>query len=75
MHQVNTRASFACAQACLPHLLKSDNPHILTMSPPPNLSPQWFANHTAYTISRHESPLVSEFADGGVAVNLAGHGD
>ena len=74
MHQVNTRASFACAQACLPHLLKSDNPHILTMSPPPNLSPQWFANHTAYTISKYGMSLVTlglaaEFADEGVAVN------
>lgn len=74
MHQVNTRASFACAQACLPHLLKSDNPHILTMSPPPNLSAQWFANHTAYTISKYGMSLVTlglaaEFADEGVAVN------
>ncbi len=74
MHQVNTRASFACAQACLPHLMKSDNPHILTMSPPPNLSAQWFANHTAYTISKYGMSLVTlglaaEFADEGVAVN------
>lgn len=74
MHQVNTRATFACAQACLPHLLKSDNPHILTMSPPPNLSPQWFANHTAYTISKYGMSLVTlglaaEFSDDGVAVN------
>ena len=70
MHQVNTRASFAC----LPHLMKSDNPHILTMSPPPNLSAQWFANHTAYTISKYGMSLVTlglaaEFADEGVAVN------
>ena len=74
MYQVNTRASFACAQACLPHLMKSDNPHILTMSPPPNLSAQWFANHTAYTISKYGMSLVTlglaaEFEDEGVAVN------
>ncbi|WP_417803455.1 SDR family oxidoreductase [Thalassospira lucentensis] len=74
MHQVNTRATFACAQACLPHLMKSDNPHILTMSPPPNLSAQWFANHTAYTISKYGMSLMTlglaaEFADAGVAVN------
>jgi citronellol/citronellal dehydrogenase len=74
MAQVNTRATFACAQACLPHLLKSENPHILTMSPPPNLSAQWFANHTAYTISKYGMSLVTlglaaEFVDEGVAVN------
>src|SRR6185436_19097650 len=34
MHQVNTRGTFACSQACLPHLLKSPNPHILNISPP-----------------------------------------
>src|SRR5690606_16395468 len=30
MQQVNARGSFLCAQACLPHLLEADNPHILT---------------------------------------------
>ncbi|OKH87511.1 NAD(P)-dependent oxidoreductase [Thalassospira sp. TSL5-1] len=74
MAQVNTRATFACAQACLPHLLKSDNPHILTMSPPPNMSPQWFANHPAYTMSKYGMSLATfglaaEFADEGVGVN------
>jgi citronellol/citronellal dehydrogenase len=44
------------------------------MSPPPNLSPQWFANRTAYTISKYGMSLVTlclaaEFADEGVAVN------
>ncbi|MDP2699117.1 NAD(P)-dependent oxidoreductase [Thalassospira sp.] len=59
MHQVNSRATFACAQACLPHLLAADNPHILTMSPPLNLSPHWFANHTAYTMSKYGMSLVT----------------
>jgi citronellol/citronellal dehydrogenase len=34
MNQVNTRGTYLCAQACLPHLLKSENPHVLTLSPP-----------------------------------------
>src|SRR5689334_17316148 len=33
MHQINTRGTFACSQACLPHLLKAQNPHILNLSP------------------------------------------
>jgi citronellol/citronellal dehydrogenase len=28
MHQINTRGTFACSQACIPHLLKAANPHI-----------------------------------------------
>lgn len=30
----------------IPHLLKSRNPHILNLSPPLNLNPVWFKNHT-----------------------------
>ena len=40
MQQVNARGSFLCAQACLPHLLRAPNPHILTLAPPPSLDPQ-----------------------------------
>src|SRR5579871_3824145 len=29
MHQINTRGTFACSQACIPHLAKAENPHIL----------------------------------------------
>ena len=36
MHQVNVRGTFSCSQACIPHLLKSSNPHILNISPPLN---------------------------------------
>ncbi|MFW2571155.1 SDR family NAD(P)-dependent oxidoreductase, partial [Legionella sp. 29fVS95] len=32
MQAVNARATFACSQAAIPHLRKSDNPHILTLS-------------------------------------------
>ena len=43
MQQVNARGTFACSQACLPHLLKSPNPHILNISPPLDMSPNWFS--------------------------------
>jgi citronellol/citronellal dehydrogenase len=52
MHQVNTRGTFACSRACLPHLDKAANPHILTMSPPPSLDPRWYGPHLAYTLSK-----------------------
>jgi citronellol/citronellal dehydrogenase len=52
MHQVNVRGTFLCSQACLPHLLKSDNPHILNLSPPLNMETRWFKNHVAYTMTK-----------------------
>ena len=56
MMTVNTRGTFACSQACLPHLKRSSNPHILNLSPPLNMDARWFAPHVAYTMAeiRHE---------------------
>ncbi len=42
MHQINTRGTFLCSQACLPHLKKAKNPHILNLSPPLNMEARWF---------------------------------
>ena len=52
MWDVNMRATFLASQACIPHLKKAANPHILTLSPPLNLEAKWFAPHVAYTISK-----------------------
>ena len=74
MQQVNSRGSFLCAQACLPHLLKADNPHILTLCPPPSLDPKWWGPHTGYTLAKMGMSFVTlglaaEFGRRGVAVN------
>ncbi|WP_266171922.1 SDR family oxidoreductase [Dyella subtropica] len=74
MQQVNARGSFLCAQACLPHLLQSSNPHILTLAPPPSLDPKWWAAHTGYTLAKMGMSFVTlglagEFGPKGVAVN------
>ena len=74
MHQVNVRGTFACTQACLPHLLKSSNPHILNIAPPLNLEARWFAPHVAYTMAKYGMSLcvlgmAEEFREQGVAVN------
>jgi citronellol/citronellal dehydrogenase len=53
MHQVNARGTFACSQACIPHLLKAENGHILNISPPLNMNPLWFKNHVAYTMAKY----------------------
>jgi len=74
MQTINARGTYLCSQACLPHLLKATNPHILTLSPPLNLNPRWFAAHAAYTISKYGMSMctlgmAAEFKDRGVAVN------
>ncbi len=52
MHGINTRGTFACSQACIPHLAKAANPHILNISPPLNMEARWFAPHVAYTMAK-----------------------
>ena len=74
MYQVNTRGTFMVTQACLPHLKKAANPHVLMLAPPPNLDPKWFAPHAAYTIAKYGMSLCvlgmsAEFAPLGIAVN------
>ena len=74
MHQVNARGTFLCSQACIPHLARAANPHILTLSPPPKLEPRWFAPHLAYTMAKYGMSLcvlglAEELRDRGIAVN------
>lgn len=74
MQQVNARGTFLCAQACLPHLLRATNPHILTLAPPPSLDPKWWAPHTGYTLAKMGMSFVTlglaaEFAGEGIAIN------
>ncbi len=56
MMGINVRGTYLCSQACLPHLAKAPNPHILSLSPPLDLRAKWFAPHLAYSMStiRHE---------------------
>jgi citronellol/citronellal dehydrogenase len=74
MQQVNMRGTFLVTQSCLPYLQDAANPHVLMLSPPPNLDPKWFAPHTAYTIAKYGMSLCvlgmsAEFAARGIAVN------
>jgi citronellol/citronellal dehydrogenase len=74
MHQINTRGTFLGSQACLPHLLKAKNPHILNLSPPLNFEEKWFAPHVAYTMAKFGMSLcvlgmAGEFRSQGVGVN------
>jgi citronellol/citronellal dehydrogenase len=74
MFGVNVRGTYACSQACIPHLRKAANPHILNLAPPPNLNPRWFQRHLAYTMAKYGMSLcvlgmAEEFRADGIAVN------
>ncbi len=78
MHSINTRGTFACSQACIPHLRKSAkdgrNPHIMNLSPPLNMETKWFAPHVAYTMAKFGMSMcvlgmAGELAKDGIAVN------
>ena len=74
MHDINVRGTFMVSKHCLPHLKKSDNPHILTLSPPINMDEKWFGNHLAYTMAKYGMSmtvigLAEELKEYGIAVN------
>jgi citronellol/citronellal dehydrogenase len=74
MQQVNTRGTFLTSRACLPHLKQSGNPHILTLSPPLDMRPKWFAGHLGYSLSKYGMSLcmlglAEEYRAHGVACN------
>lgn len=74
MHQINARGTFLCCKLALPHLKKSSNPHVLTLSPPLDMNPKWFSPNLAYTMAKYGMSLVTlglarEYARPGVAVN------
>ena len=74
MHSINVRGTFLVTKACIPFLKRSANPHILTLSPPLNLKPKWFANHVAYTISKYNMSMMTigwaeEFKKDKIAAN------
>jgi citronellol/citronellal dehydrogenase len=74
MHQVNARGTYMCSKHAVAHLKKSQNPHILTLSPPFNMDPKWFKNYCAYTIAKYGMSMCTlgmseELKGDGIAVN------
>ena len=74
MQSINTRGTFAVSQACIPHLRRAANPHILTLSPPISLEARWLGPHIGYTIAKYGMTLcalgfAAEFEDAGIASN------
>ncbi len=74
MTQIQLRGTYLLTRACLPYLRVGTNPHILSLSPPLNLSPEWLGKHPAYTLAKYGMSLLTlgwaaEYAADGVAAN------
>lgn len=74
MTQIQLRGTYLLTRACLPHLRVGTNPHILSLSPPLNMSPEWLGKHPAYTLAKYGMSLLTlgwaaEYAEDGVAAN------
>lgn len=74
MHDINVRGTFLVTRAATPHLRRANQAHVLTMSPPLDLDPRWFAPHVAYTTSKMAMSMLTvgfaqELRGDGIAVN------
>ncbi|MFF4693857.1 SDR family oxidoreductase [Streptomyces sp. NPDC001307] len=74
MTQIQLRGTYLLSGKAPPHLRTSTNPHILSLSPPLNVSPRWLGAHPAYTMAKYGMTLLTlgwaaEYADQGVAAN------
>ncbi len=59
MHQINTRAVLLCSQLALPYLKKSENAHIINLSPPLNMDLKWLKPYIPYTISKYGMSMLT----------------
>ncbi len=60
MQNINARGTFICTKLCLPYLKKSQNPHVLTISPDvKEITSKWFKNHVGYSIAKFGMSLCT----------------
>ena len=74
MHQITARGTFLTSKACIPFLKHAENPHVLNMSPPLDVSGKWLSAHLAYTSAKLmmamcTAGMAEEFRDDGIAFN------
>jgi citronellol/citronellal dehydrogenase len=74
MMDINVRGTYLLTKSALPHLKNSTHAHILTLSPPLNLNPKWFAKHMAYTMAKYGMSMAAlgfseEYKKFGIASN------
>ena len=73
MNGIQVRGTYAVSQACIPHMVGRENPHILTLSPPVRLEQKWL-KPTPYMMAKYGMTLCAlgiaeELRDEGIASN------
>ncbi|MEO8815737.1 MAG: NAD(P)-dependent oxidoreductase [Mycobacterium sp.] len=73
MNGIEVRGTYAVSRACIPHMTGRANPHILTLSPPIRLEPQWLTP-AAYMMAKFGMTLCAlgiaeELRSAGIASN------
>ncbi len=70
MQQIEVRGTFLLTRTAIPHLRASDHAHVLTLSPPLNLSKQWLGSCVGYMLAKYGMTLAAL----GFAAELEGDG-
>src|SRR6476646_4875610 len=58
MNGIQVRGTYAVSQACIPHMVGRENPHILTLSPPVRLASKWL-KLTDYMMDKYGMSLCA----------------
>ncbi|HYF26420.1 MAG TPA: NAD(P)-dependent oxidoreductase [Baekduia sp.] len=74
MQQIEVRGTFLLTREAIPHLRASDHAHVLTLSPPLNLSKKWLGASVGYMLAKYGMTLAAlgfaaELENDGVASN------
>jgi citronellol/citronellal dehydrogenase len=74
MQQIEVRGTFLLTRTAIPHLRNSDHAHILTLSPPLNLSKRWLGACVGYMLAKYGMTLAAmgfaaELEPDGIASN------
>ncbi|GAA0981883.1 Glucose 1-dehydrogenase 4 [Nocardioides aquaticus] len=74
MQSINARGTFLLSKTAIPHLERSDQAHVLTLSPPLDLDPRWAGSYLGYTMAKYGMSLVTlglaeELREAGIGVN------
>ncbi len=70
MQQIEIRGTFLLTRSAIPHLRASDHAHVLTLSPPLNLSERWLGQAVGYMLAKYGMTLAAL----GFAAELRGDG-
>ncbi len=70
MQQIEVRGTFLLTRTAIPQLRRSDRAHILTLSPPLNLSEKWLGSSVGYMLAKYGMTLAAR----GFAAELAADG-